>query len=93
MSKELVLNVPLVFNKEVVGYSGDRNDCRAIKFIDEELKHGIFGDKEIYLLALTDGFLHEDGTPIITMWVAEYKEDVDNNTMKSMKFPDESKEA
>jgi hypothetical protein len=87
------LKVPLVFNKKVIGYSGDRGDCRTIKFIDEELNHAIFGDKPILLLSLSDGDLHEDGSAIITMWVAEYEEDVDNNEMKSLKIQNDTKEA
>lgn len=82
-------NVPLVFNNKTIGYSGNRGDCRIIKFIDEELNQGVFGDKPILLLSLTDGELHEDGSPIITMWVAEYQEDVDNGNMKSIRMKNE----
>lgn len=93
MSDDLILNVPLVFNQEIIGYSGDRNNCRTIKFINEELNKDIFEDKDIFLIALTEGKLHEDGSPIITNWVAEYKEDVDNNTMKTLEKSDDTKKA
>lgn len=78
------LNVPVRFNKEIIGFSGSNPICRTIKLINEDLDFDqLIGDEPVIILALSD---HGKDPNIVTEWVIEYKKDIDNKTMKSIKY-------